>query len=287
MRSKSLTRQDIPFQIANGLFLLLLVATMILPIWNTFIISISSNISSMHAGLQLWPSELSMEGYRTVWQRVELWRPFGMNVLVTVLGSFAHVLLCAMAGYVLLHKGLPGRKLLTSFILLTMMVPNEAVMIPLYVVNKELGLLNTVSALVLYGLISGFSILLMRNFFGAVSYEMAESAKIDGAGEFRIFATMYVPLAKPGLATITLFEFVSRWNQLTPGLLYITNQKLYTLQVALRALVIQSDATSSNLFMTPNVRMAGVMLALIPLVAIYPFVQKYFVTGLMVGATKE
>lgn len=285
--NKSLNSRDWPFHLVNSFFLLLLVATMILPIWNTFVISISSNISSMHGGIRLWPSEPSLEGYRTVWQRIELWRPFGLNVLVTLLGTFVHVLLCAMAGYVLLHKGLPGRKLIISFILLTMMVPNEAVMIPLYVVNKELGLLNSVYALILYSLVSGFSILLMRNFFGAVSYEMAESAKIDGAGEFRIFSTMYVPLAKPGLATVALFEFVSRWNQLTPGLLYITDQKMFTLQVALRSLVIQSDSTSSNLFMTPNVRMAGVMLALIPLVAIYPFVQKYFVTGLMVGATKE
>ncbi|KRE49143.1 carbohydrate ABC transporter permease [Paenibacillus sp. Soil724D2] len=285
--NKSLNGRDLPFHIVNSLFLLLLVATMILPIWNTFVISISSNISSMHGGIRLWPSEPSLEGYQTVWQRIELWRPFGLNVLVTLLGTFVHLLLCAMAGYVLLHKGLPGRKLIISFILLTMMVPNEAVMIPLYVVNKELGLLNSVYALILYSLVSGFSILLMRNFFGAVSYEMAESAKIDGAGEFRIFSTMYVPLAKPGLATVALFEFVSRWNQLTPGLLYITDQKMFTLQVALRSLVIQSDSTSSNLFMTPNVRMAGVMLALIPLVAIYPFVQKYFVTGLMVGATKE
>ncbi|UVI31264.1 carbohydrate ABC transporter permease [Paenibacillus spongiae] len=274
-------------QLLNGLFLLFLVATMLIPIWNTLVISLSSNASSMEVGLKMWPSEFSFEGYQTVWKTVRLWEPFLNNTIVTVVGTTLHVVLSAMAGYVLIQRGLPGRNLMISLIMLTMTIPGEAIMIPVYQVVKELDLLNTLTSLVVSGLVSGFSVLLIRNYFLSIPYELNESARIDGAGNMWIFVRMYLPLAKAGLATIALFEFVGKWNQFTPALLYITDQSKLTLQIALRSLVVESDATSSNFFMTPNVRMAGVMIAIIPLIVIYPFVQKFFVKGIMLGSTKE
>ncbi|WP_026564204.1 carbohydrate ABC transporter permease [Bacillus sp. UNC41MFS5] len=271
----------------NILFLLLLVLTMIVPLLNTLTVSLSSNIESMKPGIKIWPTEINFEGYETIWKKLELWRPFYNNVIVTIVGTVLHVFLSAMAGYVLVQKELPGRKLMTTIIMVTMMIPGEAIMIPLYVVNKDLGLLNTLSSLVINGLVSGFSVLLMRNYFLGVSYELAESARMDGAGDLRIFLKIFLPLAKPGLATVTLFEFVSRWNHFTSALLYINDDKKYTLQLALRSLIITSDSTSSSDFITANVRMAGIVIALIPLLVIYPFVQKYFVKGLMLGSGKE
>ncbi|MFC4022296.1 carbohydrate ABC transporter permease [Oceanobacillus longus] len=273
--------------ILNKLFLILLVLTMIIPLWYTFVTSISSNISSMQPGIRLWPTEFSLEGYETIWTKMELWRPFLNNVIVTVIGTIFHVLFAAMAGYVLIQKELPGKKIIVSMIILTMVIPEEAIMIPLYIVNRDLGLLNTLTSLIIAGLVSGFSILLMRNFFISIPSDLAKSARMDGAGDFWIFRKIYLPLAKPGLATVLLFEFVSRWNQFTQPLLYISDSDKYTLQIALQSLVISTDATSSSDFFTPNVRMAGIMIALIPLVIIYPFVQKYFVKGIMLGSTKE
>jgi putative aldouronate transport system permease protein len=275
------------FDAVNIAFLLLLVATMFIPFMNTFALAFSTNFASMQPAIVLWPKEFSIEGFSTVWNRMQLYLPFSNNVIVTVVGTIGHVFLCAMAGYVLVQPRLPGKKLMISLILVTMMVPGEAIMIPLYVVNKELGLLNTLSALIISGLVSGFSVLLMRNFFQTVPLEMSESARMDGAGDIRIFFTMYLPLAKAGIATVTLFEFVSKWNQFTPALLYINNHAKYTLQIALKSLIIDTDATSSNFIITTNVRMAGIVIALLPLVIIYPFVQKYFVKGIMVGANKE
>ncbi|ALC81893.1 MULTISPECIES: carbohydrate ABC transporter permease [Bacillus] len=269
------------------LFLNVLVITMILPILNSFVVSFSSNVASMQTGLKLWPSEWSLEGYQTVWTKMELWLPFVNNSIVTVAGTIIHVFLASMAGYMLIQKGLPGKKFMVTFIMLTMVVPSETIMIPLYIVNKDLGLLNTLSSLVLSGLVSGFSILLMRNFFLSVPDSIAESARIDGAGDFFIFWKLYLPIAKPGLMTVLLFEFVSRWNHFTSALLYINDPDKYTLQIALQALVIGSDSTSTSTFFTPNVRMAGIMIALIPLLVIYPFVQKYFVKGISLGSTKE
>lgn len=275
------------FQVFNYMFLSVLVLTMIIPLWNTFVVSISSNLSSMHPGIKLWSSEFSLIGYKTIWSKLHLWRPFLNNVIVTIVGTFLHVLFAAMAGYVLIQRELPGKKIMVTLIMITMAVPQEAIMIPLYIVNKELGLLNTLSALIISGLVSGFSILLMRNFFLSVPYEIAESARMDGASDFTIFAKLYLPLAKPGLATVVLFEFVSRWNQFTPALLYINDTSKYTLQLALQSLVVGSDSSSSTNLITPNVSMAGIIIALIPLLLIYPFVQKYFIKGITLGSTKE
>jgi putative aldouronate transport system permease protein len=281
------TPQTQLFKVCNYLFLFLLILTMIIPIWNTFVVSISSNISSMQPGIKLWPSEISFEGYTTIWSKMELWRPFMNNVIVTVFGTAIHVLLASMAGYVLIQRNLPGKKFIITMIIITMVVPEEAIMIPLYIVNKDLGLLNTLTSLVISGMVSGFSILLMRNFFLTVPYSIAESARMDGAGDFTIFAKLYMPLAKSGLATVLLFEFVSRWNHFTSALLYINESSKYTLQLALQSLIIATDATSSSDFFTPNVRTAGIMIALIPLLLIYPYVQKYFVKGITMGSTKE
>ncbi|MFC0273878.1 carbohydrate ABC transporter permease [Metabacillus herbersteinensis] len=275
------------FTIINTLFLLLLILVMIVPIINTWAVSFSSNVSSMQPGIKLWPSEFSLSGYETIWTRLELWRPFLNNIIVTVVGTASHVILAAMAGYVLIQPSLVGKRIIVSFIMVTMMIPAEAIMIPLYIVNKELGLLNTLTSLIMSGLISGFSILLMRNYFFTVPYSLAESARIDGASDFKIFTRVYMPMATPGLATITLFEFVGRWNHFTSALLYINDPDKYTLQLALRSLIITSDSTSSSDFFTNNVRMAGIMIALIPLLIIYPFVQKYFVKGITLGSTKE
>lgn len=287
---KSTNKISLPgrvFDAVNILFLLLLVSTMVIPFLNTLALAFSSNFASMQPGIVLWPKEFSLEGFSTVWNRMKLYLPFTNNVIVTVVGTVGHVFLSSMAGYVLIQKGLPGKKWMLSAILLTMMIPSEAIMIPLYIVNQDLGLLNTLSSLILSGFVSGFSVVLMRNFFLSVPYEMSESARIDGAGDLRIFFTMYLPLARAGLATVTLFEFVSRWNQFTPALLYINDSSKYTLQIALKSLIVDTDSTSSNFLITTNVRMAGIVIALLPLIIIYPYVQKYFVKGMFVGANKE
>jgi putative aldouronate transport system permease protein len=143
------------------------------------------------------------------------------------------------------------------------------------------------AALVFSGLVSGFSILLLRNFFASVPYDLWESAKIDGAGDFHIFRTIYLPLSQAGVATIALFELVGRWNQFLSVILYINDSSKYTLQVALRSLLSEVNSTSGMSMVTPNVQMAGIVIAIVPLVAIYPFVQKYFVQGITLGSVKE
>jgi putative aldouronate transport system permease protein len=275
------------FLAANALFLILLVVMMIVPFINVLAVAFSSRLSSLELGIKLWPSEWSVEGFRIVWTNIGLQRAFLNSVFVTVIGTFLHVVLTCFAGYVLIQRDLPGKKLMIGFILATMAIPSELIMIPLFIVNKQLGLLNTLWALVLSGMVGGFSILLMRNFFQSVPYDLWESAKIDGAGDFFIFRTIYLPLSQAGIATIALFELVGRWNQFLPVVLYISDSSKYTLQVALQALVTENVGSSGMAMVTPNVRMAGIVIAILPLVILYPFMQKYFVEGITLGSVKE
>lgn len=275
------------FDFLNALFLLALMLTMLIPFINVLALSFSSGVASMQPDIVLWPKAFSTEGYSIVWESLDIWRPLMNSVIVTVIGTVLHIMLSSLAGYVFIYPRLPGRRIMLTFILITMMVPQEAIMIPLYVVNKDLHLINTLTALVLSGLVSGFSILLMRSFFLNVPYEMAESAKMDGAGEFRIFLTMYMRLAAAGLATVVLFEFVGRWNMFTAPVMFINDTMKYTLQVALKAMIIDTNSNSGTYMITTNVRMAGIIISIIPLMAIYPFVQKYFMKGILLGASKE
>ncbi len=275
------------FNVVNVLFMLLLVAVMVVPFINVLAVAFSSSLSSLELGIKLWPSEWSVEGFRTVWVNVGLQRAFINSVIVTSIGTVLHVMLAAFAGYVLIQRNLPGKKLMIGLILATMAIPGELIMIPLFIVNQTLGLLNSLAALVFSGLVSGFSILLIRNYFQSVPYDLWESAKIDGAGDFFIFRTIYLPLSQAGLATIALFELVSRWNQFLPVILYISDSSKYTQQVTLQALVTESIGTSGTSMITPNVRMAGIVIAILPLVVLYPFMQKYFVQGITLGSVKE
>ena len=276
-----------PFSVLNIVFMVLLTLVMIVPFINVLAVAFSSPLPSMKPGIKLWPEGWSVEGFRTVWVNVGLQRAFINSVIVTSVGTFFHVLLAAFAGYVLIQRNLPGKKLMIFFILATMAIPSELIMIPLFIVNRELGLLNTLAALVFSGLVSGFSIILLRNYFASVPYDLWESAKIDGAGDFHIFRSIYLPLSKAGIATVALFELVSRWNQFLPVILYISDSSKYTLQVALQALVTENMGTSGTAMVTPNVRMAGILIAILPLVILYPLMQRYFVQGITLGSVKE
>jgi len=281
------SRGDRIFSIGVYIFLGILILAMIVPFVNVLAVAFSSPLASMEPGIILWPQEFSVDGFRVVWTNLELERAFINSTIVTSVGTVAHVALACLAGYALIQRDLPGRNLMFALILATMAIPGELIMIPLYIVNRELGLLNTLWALIFSGMVSGFSILLVRNFFAGVPYDLAESAKIDGASDFHIFRTIYLPLSQAGIATIFLFELVSRWNQFLPVILYINDSSKYTLQVALNALVTENLGTSGMSMVTPNVRMAGIVIAILPLVAIYPFMQRYFVQGITLGSVKE
>jgi putative aldouronate transport system permease protein len=147
--------------------------------------------------------------------------------------------------------------------------------------------MDTLWSIIIIGVVSTFSILLMKNYFEGIPKSLEESAFMDGAGEATVFFRIFLPLAKPGLATITIFQFVTKWNHILPAVLFLNSAEKYTLQLALKSLVVSQELTSTTQSVANNTRMGGIVIAIVPLVLVYVFAQKYFIKGIMVGAVKE
>jgi len=268
-------------------FLGIVAIIMVLPMWNVLVVSTSSTLSSSQSGFLLWWDAFSFEGFRYVFEICKLGRPFFNSLLVTTVGTAIQVLLSSIAGYVLIQRELPFKGLITSFVMLTMMIPGDLTMISIYQLNRSLHLLNSYTGLIVNGLISGFSILLMRNFFETISYTLSESARIDGASELRIFAGIYMPVSLPGLATVFFMEYVSKWNSITIPATLLTNERLYTLPLKLKMMILSTDSTSGTAQIPNNAIMAAIIITALPLLLIYVFAQKFLLSGLNLGATKE
>jgi len=260
---------------------------MFLPMWNVIIVSTSTTLESSASGIKLWWTAFSLEGYEHIFRIARLGTPLMNSIYVTVVGTIIQVALSALAGYVLIIKNLPGKALITSFILLTMMIPPDLTLISTYLLNRQLGLLNSYTGLILNGLISGFSILLMRNYFLSVPTSLAESARLDGASELTIFAKIYLPISIPGLATVFFLDFVGKWNSTTIPATLITQQRLFTLPLMLRSLIIEQSSVSGAATAPPNAVMAAVVVSALPLLVLYIVAQRFLLSGMTLGASKE
>ncbi len=275
------------FVIANNIILVVLVLSMLVPLINVLAVSFTTDLESFDRTIKLFPREPSTVGYKILFERVAILRPFLNNTIVTVAGTLLHVFFTSMAGYVLTKQRFIGKALLVLMVTLPMMIPFQMIIIPVFVMMRRLGLMDTLYALILIDIVATFSILLMKNYFEGIPVSLAESALMDGAKEFTIFSRIYLPLALPGIATISIFQFVSRWNQFLPAVLFINSPTKYTLQIALRSLVVNQELTSTTQQVANNTRMAGIVISIIPLIFVYVFAQKYFIKGIMIGAIKE
>ena len=267
--------------------LVFVVVVMGLPMLNVAAVSLSERAKSDTPGLVLFPNPVSFEGYDFIWNNRNLWRPFLTTVFVSVVGTLLHVFLSSTAGYVLIHKELPWRNALTTFVMLTMTVPGELTLVSTYQVYRDFRLINTLTALIINGAVGGFSVLLMRNFFSGVPASLAEASRIDGASDFTIFRKIYFPLSIPGIMTISTLQFIGRWNAITSVATLISDQSKYTLPVVLRIILVDQASTSGTAYIFSNAKMAAVVLTALPLVILYFFTQKFFSTGVILGATKE
>jgi len=285
--NKSVDVLPAPARLVLYLAVALAAASMAIPMINVLAVSFSTAAASDAPGLILFPRPFTLEGYYTVWTYENLWRPFFSTLYVSVAGTVLHVFLSAMTGYVLIHRGLPFRGALTTFVMLTMTVPGELTLVSLYAVNRDLGLVNTYAALIVNGAVGGFSVLLMRNYFAGVPQSLPEAARIDGASDFPIFWKIFFPLSIPGIVTIATLQFIGRWNNITTVISLITNTKMWTLPVILKAIVFERSSTSGTTYIFANAKMAGVALTAAPLVILYFFTQRFFSAGVMLGATKE
>jgi ABC-type glycerol-3-phosphate transport system permease component len=274
-------------RILSFVILFLMAASMIVPLWSVIATSLTSRYDSLQPGIIMWPRVFSLQGYETLFNRLEFIRPFINTMIVTVSGTLLHVLLCSLAGYALAQEDLPGRRIIGIVILATLTIPSQVILVPLFVVFRQLHLLNTLLSLVISGLVSAFSILLMKSYFEQVPRSIIEAARLDGAGHFTLLKSFYFPLALPGIITVAAFEIVHRYNMFTEPLLFINNAELVTLQIALRSVVLSESGPSTNDFIAPNTMMAGIVLAIVPLVIFYALLQRYLLRGTTIGGVRE
>ena len=270
------------FNVINGILFILISIIMLIPIYKVLVDSF--DLSSAY-GMRLWPKQFGLAGYASVLSNPTLYRPLLISVGTTLAGTFLGLALSTLGAYVLIQWDMPGRTFFANFLLFTMIFNGG--MIPTYLVMKNLGLTNNLLGVVLLPAINIYNLVLMRNFFEGIPQSLFEAATLDGCTPMATFIKVVLPLSKAALASIGLMFAVAYWNDYTNYKLYITDSTLYNFQMKLRSIMLGSDLPQANGGATENtVKSAAIIIAILPFMVLYPFLQKYFVKGVNVGAVK-
>lgn len=271
------------FNVINGILFILISIIMLIPIYKVLVDSF--DLSSAY-GMRLWPKQFGLAGYASVLSNPTLYRPLMISVGTTLAGTFLGLALSTLGAYVLIQWDMPGRTFFANFLLFTMIFSGG--MIPTYLVMKNLGLTNNLLGVVLLPAINIYNLVLMRNFFEGIPQSLFEAATLDGCTPMATFIKVVLPLSKAALASIGLMFAVAYWNDYTNYKLYITDSTLYNFQMKLRSIIMGSDLPQANGGATENtVKNAAIIVIIIPFMIVYPFLQKYFVKGVNIGAVKE
>lgn len=283
------------FLVINTTLLIVLALSCLYPFLNMFAISLSTNEAVMTGNVSIWPQGFNIEAYSRILKEAQFWTGYKNTLIYTVVGTLVSLGMTIICAYPLSRKNLVGRKYILLFMIFTMYFGGG--LIPSYLLIKNLGMMNTLAAIVLPGAISVYNMLIMKTFFQGIPESLIEAAQIDGMGHWGILCKIVLPLSKPILATMTLFYAVGYWNDWFTPLIYMNSNSKYPVTLFLRDIVMgvtlqaQSgqaiDATSATNVMAQTMQSATVMLVTIPILCIYPFVQKHFVKGVMLGSVKE
>ncbi|HLU22268.1 carbohydrate ABC transporter permease [Lederbergia graminis] len=289
------------FSIINYSLLALFAFTTLYPFIYILAYSLSDGVEAMKNTIYFLPKGFTFENYITIFKDTKFLGAYQITILRTLIGTVLHVFLSALFAYALTRKNLPGRSFFTFFIFIPTLFSGG--LIPTFVLYRDLGLINSFWVYVIPFLYSFFHIIILRTFFQQIPSSLEESAKMDGCGDFQIFMRIIMPLSIPVLATIGLFNGVFHWNDWFTGTYFVTSKELLPVQTLLNNLLNESQAladaakraseigTSTGLVnasqTTPeSLRMATLMIATLPILCLYPFLQKYFVKGVMIGSIK-
>lgn len=281
------------FLLSNYIFLGLIAFLCLLPLINVLAVSFSSSSAAAGGFVKLWPVDFTLASYRHALGKHEFIQGIYVSVQRVVLGYVINMAITILIAYPLSKEksALRARDFYAWFFIITMLFHGG--LIPSYMTMKALGLLDTIWALVLPGAVHVFNMILLLNFFRNLPKEIEEAAYIDGASHWRVLWTMYIPLSKPAIATITLFTVVMHWNSWFDGLIYMNSPSNYPLQSYLQTIIVNPDSStvsSTELYMTEvsdrTFKAAQVFLAAFPILIVYPFLQKYFMKGLVMGSVK-
>lgn len=290
------TRGEKIFNVFNYIILALLAVTTLYPFLYTATISISTNVVAESGGLHILPTwgQMTLEAYRLVFKNPEIWNAYGYTLFRTVVGTVLALIVTCFYGYALSRPNLMWKKFFSTYITLTMIF--HAGQIPVFLNIKSLGLLNNVWVYILPSLIAAYHAVVAKSFFAGIPEALNESAKIDGAGEFRTFFQIIVPLSKPIVMTLALWIAVNHWNAWFDSMLYMTDGKKIVVQQYIQRIVNEGSLHSiTDLGAGENdkvsltavtVKSASIMVTVIPILCFYPFVQKFFIKGVTLGAVK-
>lgn len=287
------TKSDTFFNIFNYSILTIFAIMCVYPFYYCFMLAFNDGMATLREIVWIWPNQFTLDNFKTVLKDGAIIDAFGVSVLRTVIGATASVLFNSLVAFALSRKELKFRKFYIAAGVVTLYFSGGIV--PQYILVKSLGLLDTFAVYILLNLSYFFNIIIFMNFFQEIPESLYEAARIDGAGEFFIYRKIIMPISTPVIATIALFSGVYHWNSWMETYLYITDTRLYTMSAVLMAMVKQSLAMQmaqqmmgmGNSGLTENsVRLAAMVIAVVPILCIYPFLQKFFVKGIMVGAVK-
>ena len=276
-------------------FLMLLICFIALyPVWYTVVISFNDSSDAMRGGIYWWPRKFSIESYRTVFQDKTIMTAFLVTILRTVIGTVTSVFFTAMVGYAFSKSHIMGHKFYMVVGTITMFFGGG--LIPYFILIKNLGLYDNFLVYIIPSLFNFYNMIIFMTYFREMSPALEESAKLDGANDFKIFVRIILPLSMPVVATIALFNGVGHWNDYFTGVMYINNQALQPIQTYLYRIVASASASKSVVAMpvgvsvqqvsSTSVRLATMVVTTTPIVCVYPFLQKYFVKGFMIGSVK-
>lgn len=278
------------FDIVNILFLVGFALLCLIPFINILATSFATPGEITTRSFILWPRTFTLDAYRYILSTPTIFRSIGVSLFVTVIGTSLSMVLTSFLAYGLSRKYLHGRRMFNFLIVFTMLFSGG--MIPSFLVVNSLGLIDSLWSLILPGAVSAYNMIIMRNFFQGIPDSLEESAKMDGAGHFKIFFNIILPLSLPSIATVSLFYAVNYWNTYQGAILYINDHTKWPVQVLLRQIVLVSSGLNADATVVDvvppaqSVKMAVIIIATLPMLIAYPFVQKYFVKGAMVGSVK-
>lgn len=284
-------KSDIFVDTLNYLILTAFALITLLPFLYVIAVSFSPYEQVIKGGLILWPDRFNFDSYKVILGSRAFINSMRLTVFVTVFGTILNIVVTCLMAYPLSRKYFSGRNAILFLVLFTMLFNGG--MIPTYLVVKATGLLNSVWALIVPGLVSAFNLIILKNFFQSIPDELEEAARIDGCTNIMILFKIFIPLSLPALATFTLFYSVGHWNSFFTAVLYNNKQQLWPIQVLIRQMVLQSglagalDSAINETEVVPiTIKMAGIVIATIPILIVYPYLQKHFAKGVLLGSVK-
>lgn len=285
------SKGSIAFDIFNYILVGVIAFTMIYPFWYVLVKSITPFSELINSKFILFPKNVTFEAYRYIMATDKMLNGLFISIGVTVVATVYRLALTSTAAYALSKRDLPGRNIVFGLIVFTMFFHGG--LIPTYLLIKKLSLTNNLLVLVLPHAVSAYNLIVMRTFFDSLPIELEESARLDGASYFQVFRKIIIPCSMSSVATIALFIAVNAWNAWYEPMLYLNKKELWPMALVIRDILVKSDIDSLNsgyvstgYMMSESVKMAMVIIAIVPIMVVYPFLQKYFAKGVMVGAVK-